>query len=402
MITSPPVDVLDPEWWRTDPQDSFAWLRDQPGLVQDERSRIWLAARHADVLQIERDAAAFASADEAGGVYRLEKSPDESTMISQDDPGHLAQRRMVNRRFTPRAVRSHAQYYKEIVTDLVDQALAEREERGSVEVVDALAAQLPCRITAELIGFGADRWRDVKSWSERQMRIDRRKVEPGLEEDLHASIQEWAAVMQELLPQRFAEPADDLFSDWIAGGLDPMAMVQETGLMIAGGAETTRTVIAHGLRTFVDHPEQWELMYADPEVLPLAVEELIRWVTPLNNMFRQATGPVVVGDPNGPDGVTELQAGDRVALVYPAANRDARVFDNPNEFTISRDPNPHLAFGHGTHFCLGANVARQELRMLFGELARRITNLRVVAEPDIEPNIFARAVRTFELDFDIR
>ncbi len=145
-----------------------------------------------------------------------------------------------------------------MITDLVDAAIDANAPHGSVEIVDALAAQLPCRVTAELLGFGADMWREVKSWSERQMRIDRRYVEPEVLADLEASIREWAAVMAEVLPRRAVEPADDLFSDWLAAGLDPNTMVQETGLLIAGGAETTRTVIAHGLRTFVDHPDQWE------------------------------------------------------------------------------------------------------------------------------------------------
>lgn len=282
-----------------------------------------------------------------------------------------------------------------MVTTLVDDAIAANEQTGSIEVVDTLAAQLPCRVTAELIGFGQERWREVKSWSERQMRIDRRYVEPDKLEDLHASIQEWAAVMQVELPKRAAEPEDDLFTDWLASGMDPMVMVQETGLMIAGGAETTRTVIAHGLRTLADHPDAWEAMARDPELVVGAVEEMIRWVTPLNNMFRRVTAETELSD-------TQLKAGDRVALIYPAANRDPRVFENADSFDIRRNPNPHVAFGHGTHFCLGANVARIELRLLFEALTQRVTNVRVVTEPMIEPNIFARAVESFDLTFDLR
>ena len=385
------TDLLDPTWWQRDPQDSYRALLDHHGLWRDERSGYWVAARHADVLSVERDPVTFSSREH----YRLEPSPDEETMISHDDPTHLDQRRMINRRFTPRAVRTHSEHYQGMVADLVDAAIEANAADGSVEVVDALAAQLPCRVTAELIGFGPERWRDVKSWSERQMRIDRRNVDGEVMFDLLASIQEWAVVMQDLLPQRAAEPADDLFTDWLRAGMDPRTMVQETGLMIAGGAETTRTVIAHGLRAFVDHPDQWELLAAEPDRLPTAVEELIRWVTPLNNMFRRATVDTTVAG-------TDITAGDRVTLLYPAANRDRRVFDEPDRFDVTRDPNPHLAFGHGTHFCLGANLARIELRLLLGELSRRITDLEVVHEPDIEPNIFARAVRRFDLTFRTR
>ena len=151
--------------------------------------------------------------------------------------------------------------------------------------------------------------------------------------------------------------------------MEQSVMVQETGLFISGGAETTRTVVARGLIELTRHPEQWEAMAADPRSLPGAVEELIRWVTPLNNFFRTATRDVRIAD-------TEVHAGDRVILLYPSANRDEAVFDDPYTFDIRRNPNPHVAFGFGTHFCLGASLARLELRMLFEQLTRRITNLR--------------------------
>ena len=235
----------------------------------------------------------------------------------------------------------------------------------------------------------------MQSWSERQMRIDTHDTDQAVAEDLLASIMEWAMVMQELLPQRLAEPKEDLFTDWLGAGMAPEVMVQETGLMIAGGAETTRTVIAHGLHAFCDHNDQWEMLHTQPELIPLAVDEMIRWVTPLNNMFREATVDTEIGG-------QRVSAGDRLALVYPSANRDETVFDRPNEFDITRDPNPHLAFGYGTHFCLGANLAKLELRLMLEELVPRITNLRAVTEPDIEPNIFARAVRNFHLGFEQR
>ncbi len=153
-------------------------------------------------------------------------------------------------------------------------------------------------------------------------------------------------------------------------GLDDLTLMHETGLFIAGGAETTRTAIARGLAVLADHPEQWEAAAADPSLLPGLVEEVIRWVTPLNNMFRTAVRDDVVGG-------QAVRAGDRFLLAYPSANRDESVFDEPFRFDIGRSPNPHLAFGQGTHFCVGANLARLELRLLFGELTQRWTNLRV-------------------------
>ena len=144
--------------------------------------------------------------------------------------------------------------------------------------------------------------------------------------------------------------------------------MQETGLFISGGAETSRTVIARGLVELTRHPDDWEAMAADPSLIPNAVEEMIRWVTPLNNFFRTATRDAKIAD-------TEVKAGDRVILLYPSANRDESVFDAPYTFDIRRNPNPHVAFGFGTHFCLGASLARLELRTL----------LTGVDVPDHEP-----------------
>ncbi len=390
-INQADINLISPEWWQQFPLETFAWMRAQPGLFRCPTSGFWAVARHEELLAVERDAETFSSHRK----YRVVASENETTMISQDDPGHLRQRRMINRRFTPRAVRSHGDAYRDMIGEMVDAFVETAQSSGSVEVVEMLAAQLPCRITADLIGFGEERWREVQSWSERQMRIDTHDTDMEVANDLLASIMEWAMVMQELLPQRAENPQEDLFSDWLKAGMEPETMVQETGLMIAGGAETTRTVIAHGLRAFVDEGDQWDLLHTDPELIPLAVEEMIRWVTPLNNMFRVATVDTMVGE-------QAISAGDRLALVYPSANRDERVFDEPNRFDVTRDPNPHLAFGYGTHFCLGANLARLELRLLLEALVPRITNLRVVTEPDIEPNIFARAVKRFDLTFDLR
>ncbi|CAN0496052.1 unnamed protein product, partial [Phaeothamnion confervicola] len=166
-------------------------------------------------------------------------------------------------------------------------------------------------------------------------------------------------------------------------------------LFISGGAETTRTAISHGLRAFVDHPDQWEAMAADPSLVPGAVEEVLRWVTPLNNMFRRAAADDEIGG-------RAIRRGDRIVLLYPSANRDEAVFDDPFRFDIRRNPNPQIAFGFGTHLCIGTHVARTTLAAVFGQLSQRVTNLRAVTEPDVESNIFARAVRHFRLGFTPR
>jgi cytochrome P450 family 142 subfamily A polypeptide 1 len=389
VTTTTTPDLLDPAWWQdlSRVHDFFTWARLEAPVLRDEPNRLWVATRHADVLDVERRDEVWSS----NGCYRALLSPGESNMIAQDDPQHLAQRRLVNRRFTPRAVLQLEPRIRAMVEELVDAATP----AGTVEVVQGLAAQLPCRLTADLLGFPESTWPELKSWSERLMRTDAITRDPQAGMDMMNAIMEFNGVLTEVAGERKACPADDLVSVWVGAGYDDLSLVHETGLFIAGGAETTRTAISRGLRAFVDHPDQWEAMAADPSLVPGAVEEVLRWVTPLNNFFRMANADDRIGS-------QPVRAGDRVMLVYPSANRDEAVFDDPFRFDIRRSPNPHLAFGHGTHFCLGANLARLELRVLFEVLSRRWTSLSPVTEPDIEPNVFAGAVRRFDLAFTPR
>jgi cytochrome P450 family 142 subfamily A polypeptide 1 len=277
----------------------------------------------------------------------------------------------------------------------IDQLLDAVGPAGRLEVVRDLAGQLPSRLTAELLGFPEDRWAEVMSWSERLMRTDQVMADPEVTMGMMTAIMEFNGLLTEVAAERKACPAHDLITTWVEAGYDDMMLMHETGLFIAGGAETTRTAIARGIAVLADHPDQWEAAAADPGLVPGLVEEVIRWVTPLNNMFRTALQDDRIGD-------TPVPAGARICLAYPSANRDEAVFDDPFTFDIRRSPNHHIAFGQGTHFCVGSNLARLELRMLFGALTQRWTNLRVITPPDIEPNVFAGAVRSFELAFDLR
>lgn len=386
----PVVDLLDPHLYQHNPHDLWTWMRANEPVYRDERNGLWGITRHAHVLEVERRDDVFRS----GLGYRAVWAPDEINMIAQDDPRHLAQRRLVNRRFTPRAVRDHDADTRRLVVDLVDAVI----DDGEVELIDAIAGQLPARFTCRLIGFPEDRWRDVKSWSERLMRTDMRDRSGEVFMDFVTANQEFIDLVGQVAQQGC--PAHSLLDTWLTAEIDgerlpPKAVVHETGLFIAGGAETTRTVIAHGLAAFAEHPDQWELLHAQPDLIPHAVEEMIRWVTPLNNFFRRTVAPYRLDD-------VTIMPGDRIILLYPSANRDEAVFVDPFRFDVTRDPNPHVAFGHGTHFCLGANFARQTLRILLEELVPRMTDLRPLAPPDVEANIFARAVRSFPLAFSRR
>jgi cytochrome P450 family 142 subfamily A polypeptide 1 len=389
MGTSP--DLLSPAFYADIDamHDALRVLRAEGPVWRDEANSLWAVLGHDELIDTEARDDVFCN----GSGFRATPMPAgaELDMIALDDPDHADQRQLVARRFTPRAVRAHAELLSEVIDALIDDFV----ERGTFEVVDELAAPLPSRVTAALLGY--DDPATMRSWSERLMRRDAAVDDPPTFAEFMAAVMEIAQSVGTLVPERREAPRDDLLSVWANAELGgcPMGVeriVQEVGLFVSGGAETTRTVISRGLVELARHPDQWDAMAADASLVPGAVEELIRWVTPLNNFFRTATRDDRIGD-------QPVAAGDRVALVYPSANRDERVFDEPYGFDIGRHPNPHVSFGFGTHFCLGASLARLELRMLLERLTRRITDLEVIEPPDIEPNIFVGAVRSARMGF---
>jgi cholest-4-en-3-one 26-monooxygenase len=392
-MTRPEVDLLDPHLYQRNPHDLWTWMRAHEPVYRDQRNGLWGITRHADLMQVERTSSVFVS----GQGYRAIWSPEEINMIAQDDPRHRQQRMLVQGAFTGKAVAARRDEIAALTTELIDEMLA---HGNTSEVVHALAGQLPARTTARLLGYGEELWSEVMSWSERLMRTDMRDRSGEVFCEFVDANMEFMGALGEVAKERAGCPADDLISTWVHARIDgeplsPYAIAHEVGLFIAGGAETTRTAISHGLRAFADHPDQWEAMAADPSLVPGAVEEVLRWVTPLNNMFRRATVNTEIGG-------VPIHRGDRIVMLYPSANRDEAVFENPFAFDITRSPNPHLAFGFGTHLCLGTHQARASLAEVFGQLSQRITDLQVITEPDVEPNIFARAVRSFTLGFTAR
>lgn len=374
--------------------DQLRRLRQDQPIWRDEKNDLVAILGHAEVIQAERRSDVFSS---AGGYRSIVQEPGmELDMIALDDPEHNAHRGLVSAMFTPRAVRRLEETVQTIVTDLVDGFVG----NGELEIVEELAAPLPARLTARLLGFDEEHAPQVRSWSERLMRIDQVQKDPQAMVGFMGAIMEFSAIVNPIADQRRQCPADDLISVWANSELHgcpvgPEVLVQETGLFISGGAETTRTVVARGLIELASHPQMWEAMAADPALIPSAVEELLRWVTPLNNFFRTTLAPIEVGG-------EKIDEGQRVILLYPSANRDERVFPDSYAFDIRRTPNPHVAFGFGTHFCLGSSLARLELRLVFSELVRRLTDLQLLGQPDIEPNVFVSAVRSCRLGFRAR
>jgi cholest-4-en-3-one 26-monooxygenase len=393
------VDLLDPGFYQDGAamHDAFTWMRANEPVYRDARNGLWGITRHADLKEVERRSQLFPSQHS----YRAISTPNEINMIAQDDPRHRQQRMLVQHNFTGHAVAQRRPDIAALVADCVDRVVGVVTSGGAVEVVDSLSGQVPARLTCQLLGYDEADWPRVKSWSERLMRTDMRDRDGDTMIEFIAANMEFVEAMQPIAMNKAGCPVDHtLISQWVHATIDgerlsPPAIVHEVGLFISGGAETTRTAISHGLRAFVDHPDQWEAIAADPSLIPDAVEEVLRWVSPLNNMFRRVAEHTTLSG-------ASMRKGDRIILLYPSANRDEEVFDDPFAFDIRRNPNPQIAFGFGTHLCIGTHVARTTLAEVFGQLSQRITNLRAITEPDVERNIFARAVKSFHLGFDLR
>jgi cytochrome P450 family 142 subfamily A polypeptide 1 len=391
-VIGPLVNLLSPDLYADDPEPTYRWLRDNAPAYFDEANHIWGISRYADVLAIERDCVRFSSG--RGSRPHIEMT---DSMINKDDPLHQAQRRLVARRFTPSAVRVHDPEVRRMVTQLIDSVC----EQGRCEVVRDLAAPLPAMVIAELLGFGKTRWRDCQRWSEVTMsaagfELDDPRRPAGSPE----AVAEFAEAALDLVKLRRTTPADDLISVWANAsvGGEPLSdgeIVQEALLLLDGGAETTRSVIGQSVLALDRNPDQRKLLLEDLSLLGRgAVEEMIRWATPILNMRRSATTDSVLHG-------QRISTGDEVLLLYGSANRDERAFDDPQRFDIARQPNHHVAFGYGTHFCLGAHLARLEIRVLFEELLGRLPDLHVVEpyEPRFAPGYFTRTLVDLPAEF---
>jgi cytochrome P450 family 142 subfamily A polypeptide 1 len=388
------IDLLDGDFYVRDPYPTYAWLREHAPAYWDATNELWGISRYDDVVDIERRKDVFINSDRTKGGYRP-NIPADPAIIGLDDPLHQQRRNLVARRFTPRAVSSWEDHVRGVVSRLLDDALAHGD---AVEVVSELAAPLPAEMIGLLLGFPEEMWPKLMEWSERTIALGggpRYHDEDGI-----VAAMEFAAASAELYEEKRRCPADDVMSVWteaeIPGhdfGVDEV--ISDSLLLLDGGAETTRTVIARTLCTLATDPEQWRLLVEGAD-LSVAVEEFIRWVTPIHNMCRVATEDVEVGG-------ERIAAGQQLVLMYSSANRDPAHFDEPERFDVTRRPNHHLAFGFGTHFCLGASLARLEIRVFFEELLARVADLHLVPDSMVEmPNAFVYGLRSARVAFDPR
>jgi len=401
LIDPRPLDILDGGFYVDgNLYGRYAWLREHSPCHWDDVNELWVVTRYDDIVEIEKRKQTFINSGKDKGGYRP-NIPADASIIGCDDPLHLARRLLVSRRFTPRAVTR----WEDEVAAAVDALLDPVVERGHGEIVGELAAPLPAQMIGLLLGFPSEMWPKLQHWSETTIALGggpRYHKEEGI-----ISAMEFAGACAELYEAKSGCPADDVMSRWIEVeaetggevgghpfGLDQI--ISDCLLLLDGGAETTRTVIARSLLALADHPEQWELLQGGADI-ETAAEEFIRWVTPVHNFCRTATEDYELHG-------EVIREGQQVLLAYGAANRDPDHFEDPESFEIERSPNHHISFGFGTHFCLGAALARLEIRIFFDRLRSRVQRIeRLTDKPHLEmPNAFVFGLAESHMAFAAR
>ncbi len=356
-----------------------AWLaylrRHDPVHWQDEAGGpgFWAVTRYEDCVTVNRDYERFSSAARGTMPFEL---PDEDIdqqglmMLNMDPPLHTRYRRLVNKGFTPRMVRDLEESIHRSTDAIIDQVI----EQGQADFVTDISAELPLRVIAELLGVPEEDRHRMFEWSNRMVGNEDPEYQLEAEMALTAAM-ELYAYAAELFGQKRIDPHADLMSvlttvEVEGEQLNEMELELFFLLLTVAGNETTRNLMSGAMHAFFQHPEQWQHLLADRSLLPTAVDEMLRFVTPVMNFRRTAMCDVTLSG-------TDIKKGDKVVFFHASANRDEDVFDEPDTFDVGRSPNPHIAFGGGgPHFCLGANLARMEIRVMYEHLLDRVPDIR--------------------------
>ena len=367
--------LTDPSFYAGDPHPVYARLRREAPVFWSAEGQFWALSRYEDVRRVGHDTALFSSrrgtllsdgrARDAGGPH----APGARHLMRSDPPDHTMLRKIVARSFTPRMIASLEDRARLIARDLFDQI----DGTAVTDVVAALSAPLTTFVIAELMGVPRERWAEFWTWTDSAIaQVDAGRDDPALA----GHISDLMTFFGELLEQRRRQPADDIVSDLVAGELPGQPLTELDLLtyckfLLVAGTETTRNLISSGTALLSEFPEQRRLLIDSTELIPGAVEEMLRITSPVLAFCRTATADTEIRG-------QRIAAGDYVALLYASANRDEDIWPDPDRFDVTRrQSRPHVAFGFGAHVCLGANLARMEARVLFEELLRAFPDFQV-------------------------
>jgi cholest-4-en-3-one 26-monooxygenase len=362
------LDMCDPKT-HDDPWEMLEYLRENDPLYWDPHNEVWYVFRYDDIVEVSRDPETFTSTE--GNRPHL---PPDPSMIHQDGETHRKQRGLVAQGFSPKYIRQQEPHIREIAIELIERCIPE----GRMDLVADLAAPLPMRVIGDMLGVPREKHSTILGWIDKFLQGG---MGPQYVDDaVNEAFGEFCVHHEEMLELIGENPqGDDLLNRWLRAELEGEKLTEdqllfEHTLLNVGGAETTRSAISGGLEELARNPEQYELLRQkldDREFVENACEEIIRWVTPFHNMFRTATRDVEMHG-------KVIKEGQMIGLQYPAANRDPRHFKDPYKFDITREfDTKHISFGYGSHFCLGASLARMELRVSLEEFISRIKNLRL-------------------------
>ncbi|GCA98060.1 MULTISPECIES: cytochrome P450 [Mycolicibacterium] len=373
VITRPDVDLADGRFYadRAAAHEAYRWMRANEPVFRDRTGQAAVTT-YQSVLDAERNAELFSN---AGGIRP--DQPGMPYMIDMDDPAHLVRRKLVNAGFTRKRVMDKVPSIGRLCDALIDNVC----EKGEADFVRDLAAPLPMAVIGDMLGVVPEERQMLLDWSDELVSGLSSHLDESSIQKLMETFAAYTAFTMDVIKDRRANPTDDLFSVFINSEVEGQRLsddeiVMETLLILIGGDETTRHTLSGGTEQLMRHRDQWDRLVADPSLMPGAIEEMLRWTSPIKNMCRILTADTVFYG-------TELKKDEKVMLMFESANFDGDQFPNPDEFHIDRNPNSHLAFGFGTHFCMGNQLARLELRLMTEWLLQRLPDLRLADGAEI-------------------